>query len=651
MDRVPGELAAAGAVPRRRWWWRKQLWKDEVREALLPALGTTVGGYYLEARLGRGGQGTVYRARRGGTLYAVKFIYLPQSSSRARTEVEVLPRLERVGVVKLEGHGYWPDGSRLFLFVAMEYVRGLALETWAGERPLTARQVAQLLRELARQVAAIHGEGVVHRDVKGANVLVGPDGQPVLVDFGLSTWRGMPRRTVGPPPGTWPYRSPEVWRFLRERQSGQHYTASPLDDVWALGVLLYWLLTDTYPFDETDELAQQDAVLTRPAEPPQVRNPRVPRELGELCLRLLEKDPRARLPTAEALGVALKEALETAEAAWDVPLLAEPEEPEPVAAPDEEPPDPERPRRRSRRYRAALAEEPATLQPPTRTAPASADGATPEESPATPVSARSAPGRALAWSAVGVLLVLALLAAPRSPSPASVTAWGAPGAPPLAGWGAPGQEVAPPWKPPEGEGGAALSAATPAPVAPATLPQDTLMKTSRRAPPSQDMKPGEKDPPPPASAAGTCVALWAVGQLACTGPAAQVRPLTPADCPPEAQQAMREWSTVDTVDATFPIEGSSRNIPVRRGPGASVELMQRWGGAPVNTVLTGELVFGEERVYGRFTEARTPDGKWFPICAQLKDWLDGQLGVKLEGRPGPDTALVGNVVYVVPVRE
>jgi len=627
MDRVPGELAAAGAVPRRRWWWRKHLWKDEVREALLPALGTTVGGYYLEARLGRGGQGTVYRARRGGTLYAVKFIYLPQASSRARTEVEVLPRLERVGVVKLEGHGYWPDGSRLFLFVAMEYVRGLALEKWARERSLTARQVAQVLRELARQVAAIHGEGVVHRDVKGANVLVGPDGRPVMVDFGLSTWPGMPRRTVGPPPGTWPYRSPEVWRFLRERQSGEHYTASPLDDVWALGVLLYWLLTDTYPFDEADELAQQDAVLTRPAEPPQVRNPRVPRELGELCLRLLEKDPRARLPTAEALEVALKEAMEAANAAWDVPL-AEPEEPE-----------------------SAPAEELATLQPPTRTAPASAEGAPPEEPPAAPVSARSVPGWGLAWGAVGVLLVLALLAAPRSPSPASVTGWGAPGAPPLVWWGAPGQEVAPPWKPPEGEGGAALSAATPAPVASATLPQDTRMKTSRRAPPAQDMKPGEKSPLPSASAAGTCVALWAMGQLACTGPAAQVRPLTPADCPPEAQKVMRERSTLSTVDASFPIEGDSGNITVRRGPGASVELIQRWGGAPDGTVLTGELVFGKERVYGRFTEARTPDGKWFPICAQLKDYLDGQLGVKLEGRPGPDTALVLNLVRVEPVRE
>ncbi|MGZ3458435.1 MAG: serine/threonine-protein kinase, partial [Archangium sp.] len=252
MNEVPG-----GQERAQRWWWRKHFWKEEVQEALLPPVGTTVGGYHLEAKLGRGGQGTVYRARRGGRLYAVKFIYLPVAGSRARTEVEVLPRLERVGVVRMEGHGKWPDASPLFLFIAMEYVRGRPLYAWARRHNPTARQVAEVLRELARQLAAVHEEGVVHRDVKGANVLVLPEGgAPVLVDFGVSTWARAPRRTVGGlPPGTWPYRGPEVWRFLRERRPGEHYEARALDDLWALGVVLYRLLTGSYPFDEADELA------------------------------------------------------------------------------------------------------------------------------------------------------------------------------------------------------------------------------------------------------------------------------------------------------------------------------------------------------------------------------------------------------------
>jgi hypothetical protein len=98
MNQVPGG-GLEGAERARRWWLRQRLWDEEVQEALLPAVGATVGGYHLEAKLGRGGQGTVYRARRNGRLYAVKFIYLPVVGARAHTEVEVLPRLEKSGVV------------------------------------------------------------------------------------------------------------------------------------------------------------------------------------------------------------------------------------------------------------------------------------------------------------------------------------------------------------------------------------------------------------------------------------------------------------------------------------------------------------------------------------------------------------------------
>lgn len=156
-------------------------------------------------------------------------------------------------------------------------------------------------------------------------------------------------------------------------------------------------------------------------------------------------------------------------------------------------------------------------------------------------------------------------------------------------------------------------------------------------------------PPLSGGTAGACIMLWAVGQLACTGPAAQVRPLTPADCPPEAQKAMKEWGIRDSLMVTFPVVGSAQRITVRRGPGASVSLIYRWGKAPPDTVLTGELVFGEDRVYGRFTEARTPDGKWFPVCAQLAQ--EGRLGVEIEGRSSPNTAVVFSTVAVRAVRE
>jgi serine/threonine-protein kinase len=595
-----------------------QLWK-ETQAALLPPVGTTGGGYYLEAKLGRGGQGTVYRARRGGRWYAVKFIYLPVAGKWSRRELEVLPRLERVGVVRLEGHGKWPDLCPLFLFIAMEYVPGLPLYAWERKHRPTARQVATVLLELARQLAAIHAEGVVHRDVKGPNVLVRPEGQPVLVDFGVSTWPSASRVTGPLPPGSWPYRSPEVWRFLRERQPGARYTSSPLDDLWALGIALYRLLTGAYPFDERDEPSQQDAVLTHHPEPPHVRNVRVPRALGELCLRLLDKAPEARFPTAEALEKALTEALAGADGAWDVPLRDE-------HAPED-----------------ALEELP-TPQPSTLTAP----DTTGEALPVRPLASTETPHtrgtfRRQALGALGVVLVaqgvLALLLATRTPSPPAP----APSAPPPKSWhlsaleglGAPGQEVAPPWEWPEGGGGTALrEAATPVPVASATRPQDPRVKTPK-APPASQLPPQEKQTSTSAAKVGTALLACA---LASGCPGAQVRPVTPDDCPPGAQEAMKKRYMDETGRGFFEQHQQGLST-VHKGPGATILLARRWGDAPPGTELTGELFFGEERVYGRFTQARIRGGDWFPVCVQLRA-NDDTLGLIIRGRTAANTALV-----------
>ncbi|MGZ3458913.1 MAG: hypothetical protein ACXU86_10475, partial [Archangium sp.] len=176
------------------------------------------------------------------------------------------------------------------------------------------------------------------------------------------------------------------------------------------------------------------------------------------------------------------------------------------------------------------------------------------------------------------------------------------------------------------------------------------MKTPHRAPTSQEASQQETRKPLP-GAPGTCVVLWAVGQLACTGPGAQVRPLTPADCPKGAQKAMEEHGISGHESVIVPVVGGAQPVTVHPGYGASVRLIRRWGGAPPGTVLTGELVFGKERVYGRLTEARTPEGKWFPICAQLVDEDDDQLGLKIMSRPGPDTAVVFSTQVVRAVEE
>uniref|UniRef100_UPI00286A8740 serine/threonine protein kinase n=1 Tax=Archangium sp. TaxID=1872627 RepID=UPI00286A8740 len=458
--------------------------------------------------------------------------------------------------------------------------------------------------------------GVVHRDVKGPNVLVRPEGQPVLVDFGVSTWPSASKVTGPLPPGSWLYRGPEVWRFLRERQPGERYTSSPLDDLWALGIALYRLLTGVYPFDERDEPSQQDAVLTHHPAPPHVRNVRVPRALGELCLRLLDKAPEARFPSATALEAAMTEALARADGAWDVPLRDE-------RAPEDAP------------------EEAPTPQPSTLAAPPTSGEALPGPPP-DPTGTRPPHGAFRRWAlgALGVVSVLALVLVKREPSSPTVIPPSSPSASwhfsALEGLGASGQEVAPPWQWPEGgRGTAPREAATPVPVASATRPQDPRVKTPK-APPASQLPPHEKQTGTSAAKVGTALLACA---LASGCPGAQVRPVTPDDCPPGAQEAMKKRFYITRLGSAYIRQHQQGVSTVHKGPGTVILLTDPWGDTPVGTELTGELFFGDERVYGRFTQARIRGGDPFPICVQLRA-NDETLGLPFLGRPAADTALI-----------
>jgi hypothetical protein len=672
-ERVAAERGWGVGKPRRPGWDR-EAWE----ETWSPAPGLRVDGYRLEARLGEGGQASVYRARRGGRLYALKFFFLA-SNDWAWRELEVRLRLRRVGSLEVLGFGLCPPQRPRFVYVVMPYVRGRPVYDWARQGNVSAREVARVVREVARQLVGVHAVGVVHRDIKGANVLVRKeDGRPVLVDFGVGTYVGAPEITHPMAlPGTRHYRSPEALRFRREH-AGEHSPPRRSDDLWALGVLLYWLLTGSHPFDTEDPRADEGAlaniILREEPEPPHVRNPRVPRALSELCLRMLEKSPQARFPDARTVCAELEAVLAGADGTWDVPLC-EAWGLDAATTPQEtgglELGDWLDKIRRLKLY--------ARLHPRRGGPPPPAEASTIPSAPppgargdaadmgttATPARTRSGPRRALAWGGASVVLVVGLLALPRSPPEASTPTPEVISAPTMLEVTSSGQEVASRAKPPEVGGGAAPArASTPAPVASATPRKDgTRVRTPRQSPPRQQQ---QQRSTVLDGAGKACVLVWAAGQLACASPEPQVRPVATtatsrmppsAECPAGSEQTMKQVGGLsigarETV--TFFIDGEpvvSERITVHPGQAATLVILEPWGGFPTHSSFTGQLLFGEGRVYGRFTQVHTPDGLTYSVCFDLYDIsVDGKRGVVMKPGSRRDAAIIWSTVKLQAVK-
>ncbi len=658
------------AEPRRVGRPRRILPRDEGGAATPPRAGDSVDGFRLETRLGEGGQGTVFRARRGRRSYAIKLLPL-SSDDWAWRELEVRLRLRRVGSVKVLGCGLWPVSRPRFVYLVMPYVRGRPLYEWAKASNPTARDMALQVLEVARQLVAVHRAGVVHRDIKGANVLVRKkDGRPVVVDFGVGTYVGAPEITnpMGLP-GTRHYRSPEALRFRRER-AGEHSPARASDDLWALGVVLYWLLTGSYPFDTegpvADEGALADVILKQAPEPPHLRNPRVPRALSELCLRMLEKPLEARYPDAVALCAALEAVLAEADGAWDVPLC-EAWGPDDATTPQQEGLDlgdwMDKVRRlklharlHSRRGRPVPLVEASTLpRSPEESPPGVGDDGAEEMSGSVSPRTQGPPRHARLWGCVlglGLLvgLVLAHHALTRVSELGATTS-----AVTSKATTSEVRKLAPASNPPESvEGAAPAKAATPAPVASATPRKDsTRVKTPKQVNSSQK-KQRDSQGTRVGAAGKACTLVLVAGQLACSSPDSQVRPSPsrvppPEECPAGAIEGMKAlglgigWKEI----AAFNFLEGGDFITVHRGPGTKLLVGREWGTQGPGTVFTGELLFGEGRVYGRFTQARTRDNYTYPVCMEVYDWgVDGKRGVVMRSSRGPDIAEIWSVVYL-----
>jgi WD40 repeat protein/Flp pilus assembly protein TadD len=293
---LPPEPAASGGETRAPSPSTLPLGKDSLPpRAVVP-------GYEILGILGKGGMGIVYKARQVGLcrVVALKMILHsdhagPSDRQRFKVEAEAVARLQHPHIVQVFEIGEHDDMP----FLALEYCGGGSLEQKLDGTPWEASQAAALVETLAQAMHAAHQAQVVHRDLKPANVLLTGDGQAKVTDFGLARKLDEKHRTqTGAVLGTPSYMAPE-------QASGQK-EVGPAADVYALGAILYELLTGRPPFKGPTALETVLQVVTEEPVPVRSLVPRTPRDLETICHKCLQKDLRKRYSDAAALAEDLR---------------------------------------------------------------------------------------------------------------------------------------------------------------------------------------------------------------------------------------------------------------------------------------------------------------------------------------------------------
>jgi serine/threonine protein kinase len=259
-------------------------------------------GYQILRPIGPGEMTPLHMARQisTGRLAALR-LELPENpehrarlQARYQAEAEIHSRLRHPNIVEL----YEAGEAAGCPFLAWEFVDGPSLERKLGGKPLPAREAATLLETLSRALHYAHQKGVIHRDVKPAHIQLTADGTLKLTDFGLARRYGpehpgaeLPGAIVGTPA----YMPPEQF-------TGRHAEIGPASDVYAVGVILYEMLTGRRPFQGPKLMHLLTQALHQEPKPPSRLVAKVPADLEAICLKCLRKEPKDRYATAALLA-------------------------------------------------------------------------------------------------------------------------------------------------------------------------------------------------------------------------------------------------------------------------------------------------------------------------------------------------------------
>ncbi|MFG0275763.1 MAG: serine/threonine protein kinase, partial [Phycisphaerales bacterium] len=281
--------------------------------------------YEILSVIGEGGMGVVYRARqeKPAREVALKVIRagVPTSEQLRRFELEadVLGRLKHPGIAQVYDAGTLDEGAGAQPYFAMELVDGQPLTKHAAARGLSVRDRLALFAKVCDAVQHAHGKGVIHRDLKPGNILVTPDGEPKVLDFGVARLTDADVQSVtmqtdiGQLIGTVPYMSPE-------QVAGDPGDLDTRSDVYALGVVLYELLTDRLPYDLRQKMIAEAARIIQEEEPTSLSSvSRALRgDIETIVGTALAKEKDRRYASASAFAADLRRFLQ------DEPIAARP---------------------------------------------------------------------------------------------------------------------------------------------------------------------------------------------------------------------------------------------------------------------------------------------------------------------------------------
>ena len=267
-----------------------------------PVIGERLDQYELTDLLARSGMATIFKARDtfSGATVALKVPHLQLEadvvfSERFDREEKIGQKLDHPAIVRILKPR---DKSRMYM--AMEYVEGKSLRALMGKHPLPAGKALDVARQVCDALAYLEAQSVVHRDIKPENVLVGPDGKVKIIDFGIALSEGSRRMTwagLSATLGTPDYMAPEQVRGRR----GDART-----DVYALGMMLYEMLTANLPYEAGNPRALLKVKTAEDPRPPSYHVPGFDPHLEAIIMKAIERNPRDRYPSAVELLEDLK---------------------------------------------------------------------------------------------------------------------------------------------------------------------------------------------------------------------------------------------------------------------------------------------------------------------------------------------------------